>query len=217
MKTKQEKPLSLVWLRRDLRLDDHAPLAKALSEKQDIQPVFVFDTDILERFHNKHDRRLSFLAATLYRMHQQLAKQGGGLLVLKGSARLVVPRLAEVLEVQYVVAGADYEPQTRERDRVVSEVLEEQGRKMIRVKEHVLHAPYEILKSDKTPYKVFTPYSKAWRQSLDQYSFAEHKVRLKERLYSYEYARRKARESGLEVLDIGRGVRSIMGDVGMKP
>ncbi len=39
---------ALVWLRRDLRLHDHAALHHALRSHQDVWLVFIFDTTILD-------------------------------------------------------------------------------------------------------------------------------------------------------------------------
>jgi deoxyribodipyrimidine photo-lyase len=41
------RPASLVWLRRDLRLYDHAALSHALASSKSVWFVFVFDTTIL--------------------------------------------------------------------------------------------------------------------------------------------------------------------------
>lgn len=53
---------SIVCFIRDLRLDDNLSLFSTLQLKKKIQPVFIFDTDILKLFTNKRDRRLSFIA-----------------------------------------------------------------------------------------------------------------------------------------------------------
>ncbi|MEQ1557283.1 MAG: deoxyribodipyrimidine photo-lyase, partial [Gallionella sp.] len=52
---------SLCWLRRDLRLFDHAALYHALKNSQAVQCVFVFDTDILQALPNQADRRVEFI------------------------------------------------------------------------------------------------------------------------------------------------------------
>ena len=48
--TLMETPFScgLVWLRRDLRVSDHAALHQALKHCQRVHVVFVFDTEILD-------------------------------------------------------------------------------------------------------------------------------------------------------------------------
>lgn len=74
----EKKQISLVWLRRDLRLHEHAVFAEALEGQGTVQPVFVFDTDILSRFSDKKDRRLTFIMEALWKIHSDLAKQGSG-------------------------------------------------------------------------------------------------------------------------------------------
>ncbi len=151
--------ISLAWLRRDLRLHDHAALHAAAREGA-VQPVFVFDTDILAQFPNKDDRRLSFIAATLCRMDAQLRAQGSGMLVLHGAAQGLIPKLAEALQAK-VFAAEDYEPGARMRDASVGKATS-----LRLVKDQVIFAPTEILRDGVAAYKVFTPYGKAWRAQL---------------------------------------------------
>lgn len=158
------KPVSLVWLRRDLRLYDHGALAAAAKSAHPVQPVFVFDTAILARFTRGQDRRLTLIAQTLCRMHEQLATKGSGIVVLHGIAQDIIPRLAERLTSPQIFLAEDYEPQTRTRDAHVEAALKGKT-EMIRVCDHLLMKPGAVLKSDGTPYKVFTPYARAWRET----------------------------------------------------
>jgi deoxyribodipyrimidine photo-lyase len=168
--------LSLVWLRRDLRLYDHAALFSALQQPGQVQLVFVFDTDVLKHFPSKHDRRLSFIASTLCNMHRELQKKSGGLLVLHGSARELLPKLAHALKAQHVYAAEDYEPDARSRDEHVAKKLH--GTAQLHcVKDQVIFSPAEILRDGSAPYKVFTPYSRAWRGMLTPASSAPYDIR----------------------------------------
>ena len=60
--TLMETPFScgLVWLRRDLRVTDHAALHQALKHCQRVHVVFVFDTEILDKL-PRADRRVEFI------------------------------------------------------------------------------------------------------------------------------------------------------------
>ena len=53
--------ISVVWLRRDLRLEDHAALYHALKGEYPVLPVFIFDTNILNRLEDKADKRVQFI------------------------------------------------------------------------------------------------------------------------------------------------------------
>lgn len=163
---------SIVWLRRDLRLHDHAALATALASNASVQPVFIFDSDILARFTNTDDRRLGFIAAALCRIDSELRKRGGELLVFYGKPTEIIPQLAEALKAERVVCAADFEPATRQRDDAVKEKLG--NIEFIEVLDHVLNDPRRMVKADKTPYKVFTPfYKQCWRPAIHETSMAE--------------------------------------------
>lgn len=188
--------LSLLWLRRDLRLHDHAALYRALENPGQVQPVFIFDTDVLERFTNTHDRRLSFIAQALRDMDKELRKRGGGLLVLHGSARKCIPKLASALGASRVIAAEDYEPSAIARDKEVAKSVP-----LTLVKDQVIFSPTDIVKGDGTPYKVFTPYSKAWLAALTPMSPAPYAIKDKGRYADIDAMQQKAKASGLRVIE----------------
>jgi deoxyribodipyrimidine photo-lyase len=206
-------PLHLVWLRRDLRLYDHSALSEALRHDGRVQPVFVFDTDILERFSNPQDRRLSFLAEVLCGMDRELQKAGGGLLVLHGRAEELIPKVASLLRAGQVVCGEDYEPATRRRDEAVKRALAPDAR-LLRVTDHVIFSPEQVLKEDGSPYKVFTPYAKKWRQSLHHYHFQEKAVGLQGRMGDVAVAAKFLKEAGVAVLDPAGGAQAMLEAIG---
>lgn len=208
-------PLSLVWLRRDLRLHDHHPLAQALGCNGSVQPVFVLDTEILKRFSNPEDRRLSFLARALCRLHETLRQRGGGLLLLHGDARQVIPKLAAAVHAGAVYAGEDAEPAARARDAHVGEALKPDTQLRL-VCDHLLHPPQRVMKEDGTPYRVFTPYSKAWRQRLTADSFEEAAVMDAGRYASYDDAAKCAHAAGLRVLDPSHGENGVLDAIGYR-
>lgn len=153
---------NIVWIRRDLQIHDNASIHKALREGKKFQPVFIFDSEILKRFSNKQDRRLSFLARTVAMLNEQFKQAGGKLLVLYGNPLEIIPKLAEQLGGK-VFAGEDYEPSTIARDEAVGKQCE-----LELSLQHLMLSPNAVLKDDGTPFKVFTPYSKKWRVTLTE-------------------------------------------------
>ena len=204
------KPLSLIWLRRDLRLHDHAALHYALAQAGSVQPLFVFDTDILKDFPHKRDRRLSFIAHALAQIDVQLRARGGGLLVLHGSAKDILPRAAGVLGVQRIFAAEDYEPQTQKRD---AHVARETGRLTL-VKDHLIFSPREILREGTSAYKVFTPYSRVWLSKLLPTSAAPYPIEDKQRYADVSAVRSTLSAAGLTVLDPQRGADDMLSRIG---
>jgi deoxyribodipyrimidine photo-lyase len=207
--------LSLVWLRRDLRLHDHAVLATALAMPGQVQPVFIFDSDILARFSNPSDRRLVFLAKTLCQLDRELRARGGGLLVLAGRAVEIMPALAEILTVRQIISAEDFEPATRARDSAVGNSLRKDVG-FIQVLDHLLRAPYQVLKQDGSPFKVFTPYSKSWRAQMTPIDYAEYKVNDHERYADSANITAMARKAGFKTLDPQSGPAALLSAIGYR-
>ena len=205
--------VSIVWLRRDLRLHDHAALATALAEKADVQPVFVFDSEILARFKNKDDRRLTFIAETLCQLDTQLRARGGKLLVLHGKAATLMPKLAKALGATAIFAAEDFEPATRERDEDVRKSVTP-GVRFVQMLDHLIRAPQSTVKADGTPYKVFTPYYKVWRRDLGAPEYAEYTVKDKDRYANGETSRRAAEKAGIKVLHVHDGPAKLLKEIG---
>ncbi len=202
---------SLVWLRRDLRLHDHAALATALASPGAVQLLFVFDTEILARFDNPKDRRLSFVMGALCGIHRALEKRGGGLLVLHGAARDAVPKLAEALGVSSIFSAEDFEPATRARD---AEVKKKFAGRFVQMLDHLVRAPYQIVKDDKSPLKVFTPYYKRWLASLDPMDRGAFEVQDAGRYADANAAVARAKKAGLTVIDVGQGEAHALQQIG---
>lgn len=106
---------ALVWLRRDLRLEDQAPLSRALIEAEAVVPVFLFDQAILAPL-PRADRRVEFIWETLAALKAELNRLGSDLIVRHGRAATEIPRLAEELGAQAVYCSRDYEPAAIARD-----------------------------------------------------------------------------------------------------
>lgn len=160
---------SLCWLRRDLRLFDHAALYHALKNSRAVQCVFVFDTDILQALPNKADRRVEFIWHSLAELKTELQKLGSDLHVLHGSATVLIPQLAQQIGATAVFCNHDYEPSAIARDAHVAEQLATQNCVLHSYKDQVIFERDEILTGGGTPYHVFTPYKNAWLKKLNDF------------------------------------------------
>ncbi|MBY4594112.1 cryptochrome/photolyase family protein [Ottowia caeni] len=174
---------ALVWMRRDLRCEDHAALYHALRRYQRVYCAFVFDSDILNCLPGRKDRRVEFIHDSVVDLHhalQQLAEQsgapGGGLIVRHGPAQGCIVQLAQDLGVQEVFTNRDYEPQAMTRDQRVAQALRERGVAFSDYKDHVLLDRDEVLTQQGNPYSVFTPYKRAWLQKLDAFQLKPYPV-----------------------------------------
>lgn len=188
----QSNASTLVWLRRDLRLTDHAALAHALSFEEPIAPIFMFDREILDPL-PKDDRRVAFIHRSLQELNETLIGWGGGLIAQHGWPRDCIPSLATALNAARVIAAHDYEPSAIARDNELRQRLEEMGVDFITVKDQCIFETTEVLTQAARPFSVFTPYKNAWLKSCTPAHFQEREAGelLRGRLLSPDVARPK--------------------------
>jgi len=158
--------VTVFWFRRDLRLEDNYGLYYAYTQEVNVLPLFIFDTEILEKLEDKQDARVTFIHEQLQRLHRELAAFGSSLLVKIGSPLDVYHSLLGEYDIQCVYTNRDYEPYARERDKAVSTLLKTKGIPFLDFKDQVIFEKDEILTDSGQHYKVFTPYSRSWKQRL---------------------------------------------------
>ena len=165
---------ALMWFRRDLRVADNAALYAALKAARRVYCAFVYDTEILDVLPSRADRRVEFIAQSVHELGRELAARGGQLIVLHGSARAEIPRLAARLGVQAVYANHDYEPGAMARDAAVAQALS--PCEFLTRKDQVIFEKDEILTQGGTPFSVFTPYKNAWLKKLEPFFLKPYPV-----------------------------------------
>ncbi len=163
-----DKPISIVWLRRDLRLHDNAALYRALKEKTAVLPLFIFDRHILDELEDRSDARVSFIHGVLTEIKQELQERGSDLLVYYGKPEEVWPEILTTYQVEAVYTNRDYEPYARQRDAQVQSLLATKGIGFHTFKDHVIFEEEEITKKAGGVYTVFTPYSRRWKAKLEE-------------------------------------------------
>lgn len=152
---------ALVWLRRDLRLDDQAALYHALKQHSRVYVTFIFDRDILDQL-PRQDRRVEFIRESLVELDQRLREHGGALIVRHGWPRETIPALAKALGVSDVYCNRDYEPNAVLRDRDVAQTLSIDQIGFHSYKDQAIFEQDEVLTQMGKPFTVFTPYKNAW-------------------------------------------------------
>ncbi|GAB5526399.1 MAG: deoxyribodipyrimidine photo-lyase [Roseivirga sp.] len=165
--------ISIFWFRRDLRLSDNTALYYALKEGLPVLPIFIFDRNILDKLEDKKDARVEFIQSTLASIHEQLGKTGAGIKTFYGTPMEAYETLTKEYEITSVFTNRDYEPYAKERDQEIEAFLSKKGIGFYSFKDHVIFEKEEIVSGSGTFYKVFTPYSKAWRAK-----YAENKPQI---------------------------------------
>jgi len=148
------------WIRRDLRLADNQALAAALDAADRIIPVFCLDPAILssEYVGEAAKVRVAFLYEGLRCLDADLRARGSCLIVRRGDPAEELARLVSKSGAAAVFAEEDTWPYGRQRDARVAHVVPLHLTAGLAV-----HPPNAVLKSDGSPYTVFTPFSRAWK------------------------------------------------------
>jgi deoxyribodipyrimidine photo-lyase len=172
-----EKPrVNIVWLRRDLRIDDNAAFYYALKEGLPVVPFFLFDRNILDKLENKHDKRVTFIHDVIKGISDSLKNYKAAIEVIYGFPKEAFEQLLSRYQVEKVFANHDYEKYGRERDVEMAGFLFEKGVKLLTAKDQVIFDKNEVVKDDGSPYTVFTPYSKRWRAKLNDFYLKPYPV-----------------------------------------
>ena len=167
MKNKPE--VSIMWFRRDLRLDDNAALYHALKSNADVVPVFIFDKNILDDLEEKKDRRVTFIYHALQSMQEQLKIINSSLEVYYGKPEAIYEKLVQKYDIKAVFANEDFEHYAIDRDNTINELLQKQKSELKLYKDQVVFSKDEVAKKDGKLYSVFTPYSRVWLGKLNAF------------------------------------------------
>lgn len=157
------KEISIFWFRRDLRLNDNAGLFSALSENNNVLPIFIFDQAILSKL-PKNDARVSFIHDSLEEIRTQLHQHQRELSIYHGKPEEVFQKLVTQFKVTQVYTNRDYEPYAQQRDENIKQLLESNSIAFNTYKDQVFFEKNEITKADGTPYVVYTPYKNKWKE-----------------------------------------------------
>ncbi len=152
-------PTSLLWFRRDLRLHDHPALLAArdaAGPDGDVVPVFVFDDRL---WRPSGGPRRSFLLDCLTALDVDL---DGALVLRSGDPARVLPQLAREVGATTVHVSADTGPYGRQRDAAVERALDDVP--LARTGSPYLVTPGRITTRTDTPFQVFSPFARAWRE-----------------------------------------------------
>ena len=145
---------SIMWFRRDLRINDHPALMAAIESADQVIPLFILDKKQIDE---AGEKLLAYMGQSLRALDESL---GNRLHIIEGDQVEVLKELIAQHDVQEVHISAEYERYGAERDARV----EAAGIKLVRTGSPYAVTPGRVLKpSDATPYKVYTPFYRGWR------------------------------------------------------
>jgi deoxyribodipyrimidine photo-lyase len=190
--------MTVFWFRRDLRVDDNKGFFEALNSNSEVLPLFIFDKNILDEL-PKDDARVSFIHERLDTIDMELQKFGKNLAVFYGDPITIIEQLIHENEIQAFYTNHDYEPYAKERDQKIASLLASKNIGFHTFKDQVIFEKSEVVKDDQTPYVVFTPYSRKWKD-LFQKTKLEHfeSEKLLRNIVSHSYPFLSLKDIGFE-------------------
>ena len=149
---------TVLWLRRDLRLSDLPSMLDAATGGAEVLPCFVLDPRLEA---SSGARRMQFLGDSLRELQSAL---DGRLLIARGRPQDILPQICAAADATAVHISADLSPFGVRRDAAVGAALESRGIGLSATGSPYLVSPGRVTKDDGTPYKVFTPFFRRWRE-----------------------------------------------------
>lgn len=134
--------ISLVWFKRDLRVDDHGPLVEAVRQGA-VLPLYIIEPDYWQQ-PDTSVRQWLFIEQSLQILDQKLTALGQPLLVIKGPATQVLRHLCREFPIAQVLSHEETgNLWTYQRDLAVKTLLNELS---IPWRQHPQHAVFRALK-----------------------------------------------------------------------
>ncbi|WP_340065984.1 deoxyribodipyrimidine photo-lyase [Ascidiimonas aurantiaca] len=168
--------VSVFWFRRDLRLHDNVGLSMALANEPCVLPIFIFDRDILDKL-PQEDARVTFIFDTLQKLRSTLQNTcSSSIAFFHGKPEEVFQKLSQQYAISSVYTNHDYEPYARERDQCIKEWLETRNIAFHTYQDQVIFEKSDVVKSDQSPYVVYTPYMRKWKENFHNSILKTHEV-----------------------------------------
>ena len=154
--------VKIVWFKRDLRIDDHAPLYHAAQNHAEkggkILPLLVIEPDFWAQ-PDSSARQFAFMRESALSLAQALRALGAELVVRTGEVCAVLEQLSGLYEIEGIYAHQEtHNNWTYQRDRAVRSWAQSRG---IALYEYQQHGVIRGLKSR-------TGWAKAWDSQMSQ-------------------------------------------------
>lgn len=169
--TKKIKITHCIWLREDLRVQNHEGFRQAQENYPDESciAVYIFTPETWLA-HERSPSQIYFILENLKLISEQLKNLNIALKILNLKTFEQIPEallnFCQIYAIQNIYAARNYGFDELNRDKNCVDLLKKFNIKINFRNDFVFFAPHKILKPDGQPYKVFTAYKKAWIQKI---------------------------------------------------
>ena len=152
-------PVTLVWFRRDLRLDDN-PALEAAAARGPVVPLFTWAPEEEHPWEPGAASRW-WLHHSLEQFSASLAKAGVPLIIRRGPSLETLRSVVEEFGVTHVAWNRCYEPAIVARDTQIKQAILADGLEVESFNGCLLYEPLRVKTKQGNPYQVFTPFWKS--------------------------------------------------------
>jgi deoxyribodipyrimidine photo-lyase len=178
---------TLLWFRNDLRLADNPALHHALNN-----PLTGGATELLGCYvlcdqyiaeHPINRRQLWFIYRHLQLLQRAFNRSGHAFKVVRVAQARDIPaaigQLCASHRVQRLAFNAEYPLNEIRRDQAVARTLRQEGISVKRYHDRALVPPGMLQTQQGTPYKVYTPFARAWRAHIAGITLSAYRTHIK--------------------------------------
>jgi deoxyribodipyrimidine photo-lyase len=162
---------SIFRFRQDLRIIDNTTLLQAIKSWSQIMPIFIFDSNILDK-RPSNDARISFLIDTANQLDSELQKIGSRLYIYYWDPSQTIPLISQKYQIANIYYNKSYGIGSMTRDKNISERCAENNIWFLWSDDFLLHKL-----GDLPQMQIYTP---RWRRRqkliYDQYISTNYKV-----------------------------------------
>ncbi|MGR3274056.1 DASH family cryptochrome [Acaryochloris marina NIES-2412] len=159
----------LIWFRNDLRLHDHAPLHQAVRSNAEVIPCYCFDPRQFGQtpfgFPKTGSFRAQFLLESVADLRQSLQAKQSNLIIRQGHPEMVVPELAQALNVDAVYFNREVTSEEVEVENHLRKALADLGIDCLRFWSSTLYHPEQLPFPIRELPEVFTQFRKRVEKS----------------------------------------------------
>jgi len=154
---------AIVWFRHDLRLADNPALSEAAALGGAVLPLYVLDDEAAGRWRLGGAARW-WLHHSLASLQAGLGRLGLCLHLRRGDSAEAIGRLLAETDAAAVFWNRRYEPWAIAQDEAIKGALERRGIRTRSFNASLGREPWEVRREGDAPYKVFTPFWRAWER-----------------------------------------------------
>ncbi len=156
----------VVWFRHDLRVADNPALQHAVAQGHSVLPLYIEESTPGNWSPGAASRW--WLHHSLTALQRRLRKLGADLLIQRGEPAQILMQLGQRYGVTEVLWNRRYEPHTTTHDAELKNALIDAGIATRSFNAGLLLEPWQLLKKDGSPYRVFTPFWKTLQRTLNE-------------------------------------------------